>query len=289
MSVLSRSIVSAYKKFRYHGFQFYKVVYQHVQRYNERDKGLAFIIGCQRSGTTLLLEVLDKDVQVKAFPEKSKLSSLDSERHIRLNPLDMVAEAIHKEPARLIVLKPLVETQNANQLLDFFPHAKAIWVYRHYRDVASSNLKRFGEDRGLLNLQAIIDRETGNWRAENLPEHIRDVVVKYYHPEMPIHDAAAIFWYVRNSLFFELHLDQNPRVMIVRYQDFVGQPTTLLKKIYQFLEQPYPGDQVTNEIHTSSVQKGKDINLSPEIEALCETMLANLDQIYQSKSYYVEI
>ena len=147
----------------------------------------------------------------------------------------------HKAP--LIVLKPLVETQRSPELLSYFEGAKALWIYRHYKDVARSNLKKFGQDRGIRNLRPIVNREPNNWRSEFVPEHIRDIVVEHFSEDMPLHDAAAFFWYVRNSYFFEFEYDKNPDIMIFHYNHFVTQPATMMQNIYTFLGQEYPGDK----------------------------------------------
>ena len=141
-------------------------------------KQILFIIGCQRSGTTLMTEILEKDWDVKVYPEHSPLSNQDRLDGLRLNPLPEVKRALDADRYPLVVLKPLVETQNADGLLEFFPRSRAIWMYRHYRDVANSNLKRFGMDNGRKNLSHIARNDITNWRAERLPQEVRDLVMQ---------------------------------------------------------------------------------------------------------------
>lgn len=237
-----------------------------------------FIIGCQRSGTTLMTEILEKDWDVKVYPEHSPLSNQDSLDGLRLNPLPEVKRAIEADRYPLVVLKPLVETQNADGLLDFFPQARAIWMYRHYRDVANSNLKRFGMNNGRKNLAYIARNDITNWRAERLPVAVRELVLEHYSVDMDPYDAAALFWYVRNTFFFDLQLDQHPRVMTCRYVDLVSEPRTTVQTIYDFAGQPYPGDHILSGIHTSSIGRGQNIPLSPEIEQICESMWSRLEE-----------
>lgn len=263
-----------------------KELYQKSLQHSD-NRTIAFVIGCQRSGTTMMLDIFQRDRDVKVYGEKSKLSSQDKERNIRLNPLPLVKETLDKDKAPLIVLKPLVETQRSPELLNYFAGSKALWMYRHYKDVALSNLKRFGQDRGIRNLRPIVEREPNNWRSENVPEHIRDIVVEHFSEDMPLHDAAALFWFVRNSFYFELDLDKNPNIMIYRYNDLVTKPSKMVQNIYKFLGQTYPGDEILSHIHHSSVGKGKDVEISPKIESLCIAMLNRLDAVYQTKDYYM--
>lgn len=244
---------------------------------------VVFVIGCQRSGTNLMMEIFEHDWGAKTYDEFSKLSSKDFRFHIRLNPLDDVKRTIRKDRARLVVLKPLVETQNAHRLLDNFPGSKAIFMYRHYRDVAASNLKHWGMQNGINNLRPVVSRQEGNWRSENIPEPVRQTVLGFFSEDMKPYDAAALFWYVRNSFYFHLELDRNPSVMLLRYEDLVAQPQRQVDRVYHFLGKQHQGPLQIPEVYTSSVKRGRDLDLSPQVEAVCQEMLARLDQAYQAQ------
>jgi hypothetical protein len=154
---------------------------------------------------------------------------MDLKTKIRLNPLGSVKKIIAKNKASLVILKPLVETQNAIKLLEFFPRSKAIWAYRNYKDVAFSNLRHFGLQNGINNLEPIVMNQSDNWRAENVPDYIRKIVLKYFDKNMNPYDAAALFWYVRNNFFFELNFDVNRDVIMCKYEDLVTKPLKILK------------------------------------------------------------
>ena len=96
-------------------FSVKKTVYQMFKSY-KKEKDIAFIIGCQRSGTTMIYDIFTKDLDTKTYDEFSKLSSLDRYK-IRLNPLDLVKKEIKKVKPSFLILKPLVESQNILNLL----------------------------------------------------------------------------------------------------------------------------------------------------------------------------
>ena len=91
-------------------------------------------------------DIFDADLNAKVYREVSKLSSFapieDGMR--RLKPLALVEYALRRDRAPIVVLKPLVESQQADHILRHFLRAKALWMYRHFLDVASSNLSHFG-------------------------------------------------------------------------------------------------------------------------------------------------
>ena len=97
------------------------------------------------------------------------------------------------------------------------------------------------------------------------------------------YDAAVLFWYVRNSLYFELGLDQNPKVLLCKYEDLIMRPVKIVKSIYSNLNQNYPGAKIHQEIHSKSLKKGQDINLSPKIDKLAQELLDKLNKTYQTR------
>ena len=199
----------------------------------------------------------------------------------RLLPYDEISQIFSKEKAPLLIVKPLVESQNIVQLLDYFPNSKTIWIYRQYKDVASSSNKRFGNDPTYYNLRAVIDpRLNDHWYAENVSEKTKRIVRKVFTKDRPIFDLKALGWYVRNILFFELELFLNPRVALLKYEDFVLNPSKIMKQIYQYLDISYPGNRIVKGIHSDSINKGQRVELSLDIQCICEKLLTDLNDVY---------
>ena len=200
-----------------------KKAYWLTKGYKRSSIKILFIAGCQRSGTNMMNEVFENDLRIKVYDEFSKLSSNDP-AGIRLNSLASVKEEIDKQRASLIVLKPLVESQNLRRLLDYFSGSKALWMYRHYKDVARSNLGIFGIKNGVNNLRPIVKNDKKNWRSEKITEPVKKTIVEQFSEEMNPWDAAALFWYTRNMHFFDQNRDQSGDVLMCKYEDFVVAP-----------------------------------------------------------------
>ncbi len=259
-----------------------KRIYQFFIPYSKQ-KNILFIVGCQRSGTTLLIRIFENDLNTNVYNEFSKLSGKYSTSKLRLNPLHIVEKTIKKDRAPFTILKPLVESQNTLKLLNHFKNGKALWVYRHYKDVAASDLKQFGLKNGIRNLR-IINNNTDNWRSENVSDEERQIILRYFSKDMNPYDAAVLFWFLRNNLFFRLGLDINQRVLLCKYQYLVKFPGRVIRDIYKKSEQNFPGDKIYKEIHTGSIKKGKNIPLSPEIEKLAQDLLNRLDKVFNEKN-----
>lgn len=253
-----------------------KYVYQHIRRLGQQEpKRILLIVGCQRSGTTLMQQIFDRDLNAKIFAEYSEISK--SYQNLRLKPLATVKRIFERNPAPLIVAKPLAETQNTLKLLAYFPGAKALFMYRNYMDVASSDLKQFGMRNGIDNLRPIVRGENDNWRSEGVPEDVRALLRERFAEDMNPYDAAALFWYARNRFFFDLGLDRHPSVVPYRYEDLVTDPPGMIARLYGLVGMEFPVENAS-VVSASSLGKGKDVPLSADVDALCRGLLKRLDE-----------
>jgi len=240
-------------------------------------EAVVLIVGCQRSGTSLMLELFDADRRSVTFPERSPLSS-SAEDRLRLKPLPEVKGRLERIRAPLLVLKPLVESQNVPALLDGLDNSHAIWMYRRPESVAASDLSYFGVENGERNLRLLLSNEPPNWRGEVVPETTRSVLSRHYQPGMDPQDAAALFWWARTSLFFDLRLDERPDVRLCSYERLVSQPEQTMRLLYEFVGVTYPERDITGGVHRQSVGRRDDFPLSPEVRRLCEELWERLER-----------
>jgi hypothetical protein len=257
---------------------------QQSLKFRPAQQVILFIVGCQRSGTSIIERVFDRDINTKVYDERSVLSSMDVPKGFRLNPFDQVKKEFSKVRAPLIVFKPLVESQNTLELLDYFDNSRALWMFRNYRGVAASNIKYFGVRNGIDDIRPIAQNEPNNWRSEKVSKPVREIISKYFSEDMNPYNAAVLFWYARNSHFFDQELDKNPQVMMGYYDDIVLDPEKYVRSIYQQVGQVYPEGNITTEVHANSRKKGKDLELSPEVEQLAQELLEKLEAAYKAKA-----
>jgi sulfotransferase family protein len=271
-----------------------KEVRNRVPRSGRLPSRALFILGSQRSGTTLLVDTLDRDWRVKTFGEFSGVNrsaagrrpwSVRSESRysIRMKPLDEVAAKLERCPYPLVVLKPLVESQKAPAILRMIDRAVCVWVFRHYRDVARSNVKLFTPEVTRFNLEPMVREKSDNWRGELVPEDVRDLIARHYSPDMNPFDGGALFWFARNRLFFDLELASEERVMPLKYEDLVTDPERSLRRLYRHAGIVFPGRGIAEGIHPSSIGLGRELELSAEIERACEQLWSELNAAYESR------
>ncbi len=262
-----------------HSWRLNKSVRNRVDR-DDQQRVTVFISGCQRSGTTMLSRIFDADPRSAIFDEISTLSSDDQLENLRLNAESDVRRKLSSPAASLVVAKPLVESQRLDELLAAFEGSRSIWMYRDYSDVVRSNLKNFGDDNGHSDIEPVIDLRDDDWRSERIDPDVRQQIVSAEKQGITRNDAAALFWYGRNSHFFRQDLASHRRVRLQQYKHLVESPTEVMSSIYEFLGRDFPGERIVRNVTSSSVGKGSDVILSPHVRELCDDMLARLEAAY---------
>ncbi len=240
------------------------------------EKTVLLIAGCQRSGTSMFHHLFRLDPACITYEEESPLSAGDLQEHLRWTDPGLVRDRITADRAPLVVAKCLVESQNLPFWLDMFPRARSIWMIRHYADVAVSSVKYFGPQNSLRDLEPIVAGDSTDWRAQHMAPEDTEVIRRLHRPDMDPLDAAALFWYARNSLFFSRGLDGDARVAVCRYEDIIAWPAASMRRVYTFLGRPYPGDRIVRDVVSGSVGRGREIPLGSEVRELCDDMLERL-------------
>ena len=246
-----------------------------------RQKCAIFVVGCQRSGTTMLLNVLGKSAECRIYHEGKNNPAYDS---YRLRSNETVKHLIQKSDKPTVVFKPVLDSQYTDRLLDLYPNTKAIWMYRDYRDVVNSSVKEWqGNQKDIMyGIAAEIRRDPKHHQyaiGDRMSDWTVNLVRKLCNPGMSPEDGAALLWYVRNLIYFDLGLEKDQRVLLVRYEDLVTRPQQYFPMIFGFIgcyfDRKYIGD-----IFDTSVKKNAAPAINQEVELLCREMVQRLDHQY---------
>jgi Sulfotransferase domain len=247
-----------------------------------RVKTPVFVLGCQRSGTTLVLDVASRSPKVHSYHEGDR-TILDARDH-RLISEEAVCKAIAKTPEPIILFKPLNDSQNVDRLLELHENAKVIWLYRHYRDVVDSAVKKWGDAHRTM----VLEVGDGNYSSrasraigERVAQDNLKLVKQFVRKNMSPWDGAALLWYLRNSIYFDASLPENTRATLFKYGDLVTEPDSKFAELFRFIGAGY-SPKYTADVHASSFGKKNDFEIDQEIETLCKAMMTRLYEAYIS-------
>src|SRR5215211_3632558 len=162
-----------------------------------------FLVGLQRSGTNMVVRGLERAPEFEVFNENHQ-RAFD---RFRLRPDPVIRRLVDQSYHPYVLLKPLCDSHRTVELLDDLGvrlPARALWVYRSVDGRARSAVAKFGD----ANLRVLREVAAGGgrdrWEAQRLSPESLALIASFDWTTMSPLSAAALFWYVRNRLYFEL-------------------------------------------------------------------------------------
>jgi Sulfotransferase family len=239
----------------------------------------AFLIGCGRSGTSMLVHQLNKSMRVELYNEDNQAAF----EKWRLRDLSVIDRLISDSHANVILFKPILDTYRTGVLMTRYPEAKFIFTFRHFDDVINSSLKRFGQMNRVKHVNSWIQEDFGEFKAMPPPEKSKSAVQALWRPGLTEEDGGALYWFFYNQLYYDLELDQNDRVMLVRYESVVSEPERHFDALCRFLGLPYE-NVLAEGVFSSSIRREAAPEIDPEIRSACEALWWRLSEEVAERS-----
>ena len=237
-----------------------------------------FIVGVQRSGTNLLAHSLDEMPEFQVYNEGNSKAFAN----YRFRPLPIVDALVRQSRAKFVVFKPLCDSHRTPELLDYFrPNARAIWAYRNVDGRVRSAVAKFRDSnlRVLRTFAAGHEQKAWNaWQVQALSADSADFIRSFDFSAISAESAAALFWYVRNSLYFEMDLDQRPDTVLVNYDEFMAEPERFGGVLCNFLEVPYRRQMIAN-IDRRRLSQRPPLPIDPRVRERCTSLQQRLDAV----------
>lgn len=238
-----------------------------------------FIVGCQRSGTTMLGRALERNPWVDFYNESDQ-RAFD---HVRIRGRGEVERLLHRTRARVAVFKPLCDSQHVLRLLVEHNDARAVWIYRHPHAVARSSARLWGPHFLHAMRTVAIDPLEAGWYGEGIDRRRRDDVASLLPFATDALSGSALFWLMRNELVFDLELDRDPRVLVVRYERLLDDPESGLRRIGDAVGLPWNARSLQG-VDRGRARSAKPLELHPELQRRCDALLERLDALIPSVS-----
>jgi hypothetical protein len=234
-----------------------------------------YVVGLQRSGTNMLMRGLNTAPEFEVRNE--------NDRHLfhrfRMRSDEVLRETVTRSRHAFVLVKPLCDSHRIDELLDLpgLAPGRAVWVFRDVDDRARSEVSKFG-DSNLQALRRIVEGTGGaDWQAQRLNEPLRDLISRFDYQQMTSEGAAALFWYVRNSLYFDLGLDRREDVLLVSYDELVADPEGSMRRLCEFISFPYRSE-LSEHVERRTTHQRRPLAIDPEVRSLCDAMTARLEQ-----------
>lgn len=240
---------------------------------------LIFVLGAQRSGTRLPLQVIDQAPEITTFSEGADPYF----NGVLLRPLEDVEELVRRSSSPIVALKPICETHRVHELLDRFPLSRAVWIFRNYQDTVNSASLKWTSGREALRRIARREYPANDWRVGGLDAARLLLVDRLYRDDMTLHEANAVMWFLRNGLFFDLKADQREDVLLLRYEDLTARPQEQFGRLFTFIGTPIPSGAL-DAIRPSRQTKRHFPEISAEIKELCEELEQRLVEHHQTRA-----
>lgn len=275
MQFITRALRSAeyrLKKRREHARSAYKACRQRLVRLGP-PRFHVWILGCQRSGTTLLEQIFRRDLDSAVFGEFSELAIAPDKTCWR--DLSSVRDILFSCNARYTVARPLFESDRAAEILDFFANSAAVWLFRDYRNVVDSMKRKWNDSFFEVSRRNESDA-SGNWRLADVHCSILNEA-RQGEAACTVDDVYATYWLKRNELFFQQHLDRSERTILVDYRSLVTDPPGCVDSILKRCGGAGVWDGFKSDAHTRSLNTPATA-ISPPVRERCDSMMDRLQQ-----------
>lgn len=229
-----------------------------------------FVCGEMRSGTNMLTNCLDSCWRTAAFNE----SDDDAFTGYALKSNEVISGLVKSSKASHVVFKSIADSSRASELIELFPQAKIIWIFRDYQDVVNSAMKKWTEHNKYLSY-VLHEPEKAGWRSQNLPESLLETIRLHFDRGISDTSARALIWYVRNSMFFEQELARYENVLLVRYEKLAREPGQEFERIFRFLELPLR-DSYYDRVSTRSIRRDSTPQIDDAIREICDQLQTKL-------------
>ncbi len=233
-----------------------------------------FVVGVQRSGTNMLVRGLDRAPEVEVHNENDRRAF----HAYRLRSDDVVRDIVARSRHEFVLFKPLCDSHRTAGLLALGGPgtARAIWVYREVDGRVRSSVSKFGDS----NLQALRRIAAGRgdtaWEAGGLEEPqialLRGMPLDSMTPE----SASALFWYLRNDLYFSTGLHRRDDVVLVSYDAFLAAPEATMRALSSRIGFRYR-QALVEGIAPRGAARPEQLQLDPRVRELCDEMQMRLD------------
>lgn len=238
-----------------------------------------FLVGAQRSGTNMVVRGFETSGEFEVRNENDKASF----EWYRLRPDPVIKSLVEHSHHRYVLFKPLCDSHRIVELLDGLGTTmpgRAIWAYRDVDGRVRSALAKFGDVNRTVLSEIATGQGLDRWQAQGIAADTMERIRSCDWSTMSAESAAALFWYVRNRIFFDLGLDRRDDVALVSYDALVADPRSSLEPVVAMLGTRWDDRFVAHVDQRSVTVGGRErLAIDTRVRLWCEELGAQLDAV----------
>jgi hypothetical protein len=212
---------------------------------NRNEDQRAFIIGCQRSGTTLLRLILDVHPDISCYDELVAYDVLGSS--LPHDPFDRRLR-VFKIPrwTEQLLAPTLWDPGLPAEAPNFYAGQNAIFMLRDPRDVVSSMMRLSGGAKSWLETyppEIIAGKMSRDPEFREAYGDVYEAVLHYSYPGVAL---GALYWQYKTDAYLRYRAKGLP-IKLIRYEHLVSNPEAVLRDICRFLGVPWVSGLMAHE------------------------------------------
>lgn len=237
-----------------------------------------FVVGVQRSGTNMVVRGLEQDPSVEVHNENDRRAF----HRFQLREDEVVRALVHRSRHAVVLFKPLCDSHRTADLLASLcgpglpvgGPPRAVWVYRGVDGRARSAVRKFGDVNRRILAEVARGEGRDRWQCRGMSEATLELIRRVDPERLSPESAAALFWVVRNRLFFDQGLHLRPDVHLVNYERFVLEPEEEATALARFIG-VVPDYDLWSHADGRSAREGR-LDLDPRVRCASDALEAEL-------------
>jgi hypothetical protein len=241
-----------------------------------------FLVGVQRSGTNMVVRGLEHSPEFAVLNENDR-RAFD---RFRLRPDPVIRRLIVESGQRYLLFKPLCDSHRVAELLDTLhtpSPGRAIWAYRSMEGRVRSAVTKFGASNLQALSQTASGRGAGLWQSGGLSEKQLELLRSFDYGRMTPETGSALFWLIRNSLYFDLGLHEREDVTIASYDHFMQDPEAAMRAVCAFLGFTFRPALVAH-IQPGRGRVAAPVDIDRAVLERCRELTSRLDEARRQKA-----
>jgi len=247
-----------------------KAAFQYARRRGPPELHV-FVAGAQRSGTNMVMNVLERSLDTTVYHERDPRAF---ERYLMREP-EVIDELVARARGRVFVIKTLCEMDRLPSLMERYQPAKTLWLFRHYDAAVQSSLRSFNTVAGQVS-EVVRDPARGGWMGRGMSDETLARVRALHHLGMNDASRVALFWYMRNRLLFDTGLADDARVLPVRYERLLDAPHERLTPMFASIGLEYRR-AMGRHVAPRPDRRREPPAIEPSVRRACDELLAALE------------